>query len=262
MKYIKETVVIALLILTTGADMDALEFLGFSNSINWKEEVLLHDGQKIILERSQNYGGRHEIGQPPPIKEHTISFILPISNETITWTIEYGKELGRTNFNLLAVHVLNNTPYIVASPNLCLSYNKWDRPNPPYVFFKYEGKGWKRIPLEEFPIEFKTINVALDIRGRQVEELQKMGSVPAEKIKKLNAHTKIPEYQTILREPLDMKKMDCVKMIQSEDGAWLSIDWFTNQPTYEACLKFCDRKKVNPQKCPCDKIFNKNIKEK
>ena len=157
------------LVLTLGVSMNADAGLFGFDGDSWKEEVLLHDGGKIIVNRSQSYGGRHEIGQPSPIKEHTITFTLPGSNEIIAWTSEYSKDLGRTNFNLLAVHALNGTPYIVAAPNLCLSYNKWDRPNPPYVFFKYDGKAWQRIPLEAFPAEFTTINVALDILGREVK---------------------------------------------------------------------------------------------
>ncbi|MBI3569559.1 MAG: hypothetical protein HY082_00385 [Gammaproteobacteria bacterium] len=163
------------LVLTLGISMSAEAGLFGLGGTSWKEEVLLHDGQKIIVKRSQSYGGRHEIGQPQPIKEHTITFMLPGSNKSITWTSEYGEDLGRANFNLLAVHVLNGTPYIVASPNLCLSYNKWGRPNPPYVFFKYDGKVWQRIQLSEFPAEFKTVNVALDIRGLQVENLVSLG---------------------------------------------------------------------------------------
>ena len=135
------------LLLMMGANMSANAGLFGFGDTSWKEEVLLHDGSKIIVERSQSYGGRHEIGQPPPIKEHVISFTLPGSSKTVTWKSEYGEDLGRTNFNLLAVHVMNSTPYIVAEPNLCLSYNKWGRPNPPYVFFKYDGKAWQRIPL-------------------------------------------------------------------------------------------------------------------
>ena len=165
------------LVLTLGVSMNAYGFGGDS----WKEEVLLHDGSKMIVKRSQSYGGQHEIGQPPPIKEHTISFMLPSTKETITWTSEYGEDIGRTNFYLLAVHVLNGTPYIVASPYLCLSYNKWGRPNPPYVFFKYDGKAWQRIPIEEFPAEFTTINVALDILGREVKNLVSLGVVSSER---------------------------------------------------------------------------------
>src|SRR3990172_5716378 len=105
-------------VVTLGVSMSAdAGLFGFSDT-SWKEEVLLHDGGKIIVKRSQNYGGRHEIGQPLPIKEHTITFSLPGSSKTIKWVSEYGEDIGRTNFNLLAVHVLNDTPYIVASPNL------------------------------------------------------------------------------------------------------------------------------------------------
>ena len=194
------------LLLMMGVSMSANAGLFGFGGDSWKEEVLLHDGRKLIVKRSQNYGGRHEIGQSPPIKEHTISFALPNSNKTITWISEYGEDLGRTNFNLLAVHVLNGTPYIVTSPNLCLSYNKWGRPNPPYVFFRYDGKEWQRVSLEQFPSEFKIINVALDIRGREVKELDRMGFVSAEKIKELNAHSSIPEHQTILREALPKER--------------------------------------------------------
>jgi hypothetical protein len=174
---------------------------GFDGA-SWKEEVLLHDGNTLVVNRSQSYGGRHEIGQPPPIKEHTITFTLPGSNQIITWASKYDEDIGRTNFFLLAVHVLNGMPYVVTSPNSCLSYNKLGRPNPPYVFFKYDGKAWQRIPLKEFPAEFQAINVALDIMGREVHNLAKLGVVSSKKIAELNQHTTIPQYKTILRMPL------------------------------------------------------------
>lgn len=204
---------------------------------SWKEEVLLHDGSKIIVKRSQSYGGRREIGQPSPIKEHTISFTLPNSSKTITWTSEYGEDIGRTNFNLLAVHVLNGTPYIVASPNLCLSYNKWGRPNPPYVFFKYDGKAWQRVPLEEFPEEFNSVNVALDIMGREVENLVSLGLASSEKINNLNNHIKQPEYKTILREPLAKERINqmCMEMVPYK-GSWV-------MPNDPIARKFIDSQK-------------------
>lgn len=193
-------------LLMMGAGMNAEAGLFGFGGVSWKEEVLLHDGQKIIVERSQTYGGRSEPGQSGPIKEHTISFALPSTNKTITWTSEYGEDLGRTNFNLLAVHVLNGMPHIVASPNLCLSYNKWGRPNPPYVFFKYDGNAWQRISLEQFPAEFKTLNVATNVIGRDVETLVGLGLVSAEKIKEVN-RSSAPEFKTILREA--MPKEQC-----------------------------------------------------
>ncbi|UVT14203.1 MAG: hypothetical protein H8K04_10005 [Nitrospira sp.] len=189
---------------------------------SWQEEVLLHDGTKMVVTRSQTYGGRREVGQPPPIKEHTIAFTPPGLDKRITWTSEYGDELGRTNFYLLAVHVLSGTSYIVAEPNLCLSYNKWGRPNPPYVFFRYDGKSWQRISLEALPAEFQSINVALDILGREVENLVRLGIVSSEQIKELNRHVIRPEYKSILRETVKPgtagSSVNCEEMIHYKCG--------------------------------------------
>jgi len=67
MKYMKGTLGLLISILIVGISMDAFGFLGFGGT-NWKEEVLLHDGGKIIVERSVDRGGRHESGQKPPYK--------------------------------------------------------------------------------------------------------------------------------------------------------------------------------------------------
>jgi hypothetical protein len=205
------------LLLMMGATMSACA------STSWKEEVLLHDGSKIIVERSQTYGGRHEIGQPSPIKEHTITFAMPRTNKTITWVSEYGEDLGRTNFNLLAVHILNDTPYLVASPNLCLSYNKWGRPNPPYVFFKYDGSAWQRIQLSEFPIEFKTINVMISTYGYgDADRAVTSGFISAESVKKLNSDAKQEEFKAIVRTSIKHEGPEgCPEMIYYK-GGWIS----------------------------------------
>lgn len=175
---------------------------------SWKEEVLLHDGSKLIVERSQTYGGNHELGQTP-IKEQIISFALPNSNKRIAWKSEYTEDAGRSNFDLRAIHVLKGTTYIVAEPNLCLSYNKWGRPNPPYVIFKYVGNSWQRIKLEELPNEFTTYNVVQDTYYYKNNDehgawlLDKLGYITANKVKELNGN---PEFNVILREPIDAKR--------------------------------------------------------
>lgn len=176
---------------------------GFGD-VSWKEEVLLHDGRKIIVKRSQSYGGRREAGQDPPIKEHVVTFQLPGSDKSIKWISEFSQDVGRANFNLLALHVLNTTPYVVAIPNLCLAYSKWGHPNPPYVVFRYDGAAWQRIALTELPRPFTTINVIVDVRSEEDIERAavKLGYVPANTIKELNGSLTQPEYKDILREPL------------------------------------------------------------
>lgn len=201
------------------ADSNPVGLLGTS----WKEEVLLHDGRIVVVKRSLKYGGRHEIGQPEPIKEQTITFNLPDSKKTVSWTSEYSEDVGRANFKLLAVHVLNDIPYVAATPNLCLSYNKWGRPNPPYVFFKFNGKDWQRLSLEEFPIEFKTINVAIYLGGRAVDKMSDLGLVPVEHIQKSNRELQQPEYKAILRDPLE--KDTSGSIVTCEELIWYGCGW-------------------------------------
>jgi photosystem II stability/assembly factor-like uncharacterized protein len=169
---------------------------------SWKEEIELHDGSTMIIKRTQHYKGRHEIGQAVPVGEHTVSFTLPQTGKSYTWTSEYGEELGRTNFNLLAVHVLDNTPYIVVTPNGCFSYNKWGRPNPPYVIFKHDGSTWQRIPLSELPPMFTTINVLVSITDKDTRGISSMRTISAATIKARNSELSQPEYKTLLREPV------------------------------------------------------------
>lgn len=184
---------------------------------SWEEEVLLHDGTTILAKRRVSFKGSHAIDQRVPIGTSTISFKLPGTNKTISWTSEYAKDLGRTDFQILALHILNSTPYIVTSPNGCTSYNKWGRPNPPYIFFKYDSKQWQRIPLAEFPEVFKTINIHIDLGNRDLKMLTKNSPVSAKYInkknKKLRGH---PEYKNILREPKNMNA--CKVLVRTETG--------------------------------------------
>ena len=226
----------------------------------WNEEVVLHDGRKIVVNRSLSYGGRHEIGQSAPIKEQTIKFELPDSGKTVSWTSEYSDDIGRANFDLLAIHVLNDTPYIIAGPNLCLSYNKWGRPNPPYVIFRYEGQHWNRISLSELPSVFKNINVVINTKSH-AGKMMAVELVTQEMIQQFNSSLRQPEYQTILREPLAGKNQ-CVEHIHTEKHKWLSIDWFSDKPNHEECLKVCEREMVTPAQCPCDRLFKNSKKEK
>jgi hypothetical protein len=234
-------------------------FLGFGGT-SWKEEVLLHDGSKIIVKRSQSYGGRHEIGQSGTIKEHSITFMLPGSGKSISWTSEFGEDVGRAYFNLLALHVLNGRPYVVAEPNGYLSCNKWGRPNPRYVFFRYDRTAWQRIQLSEFPAEFKTINVIINTgREEEIEKLStKLGYVSSDDVIQINSSLMDNRYyRSILREPMANFDRDCPEMIRTGDG-WTGLGPFMGQPSLEACLQYCDREKVAKQSCPCKKLFGGN----
>jgi hypothetical protein len=209
------------MILTLGATMNAnAGWFGFGGD-SWNEEVLLHYGQKIIVKRSQSYGGMGEIGQGAPIKEYHLVFVLPNSGKSIEWKSEYSEDVGRANLHPLALHVLNGIPYVIAEPNLCLAYNKWGRPNPPYVIFKYGGKEWQRITIQELPIEFKTINLVNNTKSH-AEQLEKSSPVSAEAVQEFNRSLPQPEYKTILREALAKERINemCMEMIRYK-GYWI-----------------------------------------
>lgn len=226
-----------------------------ADSMTWKEEVVLHDGKKIIVERTDRLGGYSTIAsRERQTLDEIIRFTLPGSNKAITWKTDFRESSpGPNGLNLLVLDIVKDVPYIAAYPAGCITYNKWKRPNPPYIFFKYDGTEWRRIQLEEFPAELSQVNI---IVGRPSDELAKP-YYTAEDVKEINSPIKQPEYRSIVREPLKGRSglIGCEHMIPYGKGGWLGLDWFGDQPTYEACMKFCERKGVRKEDCPCETIF-------
>lgn len=190
---------------------------------NWQEEALQYDGSKLVVERSQSYGGRSEIGQGAPISEYRLAFTLPGSHQIIEWESGYSEDVGRANLHPLALHVLNGTPYVITEPNLCLAYNKWGRPNPPYVIFKYDGQAWRRIAIEELPTQFKGMNLVNDTKG-DAKRLVGASLVKPEEIKQFNRELKQPELKAILRSPLSKERVNqmCMVMVHYKCG-WFGV---------------------------------------
>ena len=178
---------------------------GLGGGDTWQEEVLLHDGQKLVIERSQTYGGRSEIGQDAPVATHTIRFVMPQGPQTITWNSPFDSDAGRASLRLLAVHVKDGIPYVVAEPNLCQSYNKWGRPNPPYVIFKWVTNAWQRIGIEAVPLEFTATNVSRYV-SRMWARDRNGQLITAEQIQTLNVSDQ-PQYRSILREPMGSEQI-------------------------------------------------------
>lgn len=168
---------------------------------SWQEEVLLHDGRKLVVERQAERGGRHEIGHNPSYTRQTLSFKHPASGRQIVWEDNATPDLGNSNFLPMALDIYQDTIYLVADPMGCAAAIKWGRPNPPYVVFKYAGNAWERIPLKELPSETQALNLIFSSPDTEIERLGKR-FVNAETIKRINSNYSQPEYKTILREPL------------------------------------------------------------
>lgn len=175
----------------------------FGHTMSWKEEVLLHDGQIIVAERFYNLGGYPTLeSRERAALDETVTFNLPGTNKKIIWKNDFlNSEPEPNSLNILLLDVIKGVPYIATYPAGCIAYNKWKRPNPPYILFKYEGDKWKRILLTEFPAELSKTNV---IVGRPPSDLLKP-SYKVVDVQDRNYYLQ-PEYKIIVREPLERER--------------------------------------------------------
>lgn len=202
---------------------------------DWKEEAQLHDGNKIIVDRSVERGVGLSFWKRSPIKEQRLSFMLPHSNLTITWEDHYSAEVGSANLLPMALEFQQGTPYLITTPLGCAAYNKWGRPNPPYVTFKLQDRQWRRILQEEMPEEFKLPNLVIYSPDDAAKESTD-GIVPAHKIRDLNASFGQSAYAALAREPLpkDLMRQMCTPMVYYKCG------WTSTRPDGSFDRKYLD----------------------
>jgi hypothetical protein len=185
------------LILMLGSTISAC-----SSSMRWKEEVTLHDGQIVIEERYVKLGGYLYLDSTERTSlDETATFILPKTKKRIVWTTDFrDSEPEPNSLNMIRFDVVNGIPYLATYPAGCIAYNKWGRPNPPQILFKYESEQWKRIAVDELPPELigTTANV---IVGTPASSLLK-SFYNVDDVNAKNYYVRTPEYKTILREPV------------------------------------------------------------
>lgn len=209
------------LMLALGVSMSAC-----SATMSWKEEALLHDGQIIVVERFYNLGGYPTLeSRERAALDETVTFTLPGTSKKIIWKTDFRDSVPEPNsLNLLLVDVVKGIPYIATYPAGCIAYNKWKRPNPPQILFKYENDQWKRISLAEFPVELTKANV---IVGRPATKLLKSFYTVSE-VSEENRDINTPEYRAILREPVkegaEGSSVNCEELIPFE-GGWAGPDY-------------------------------------
>jgi len=207
------------LILTLAISLNAQAGLFGFGGDSWQEEALQPDGTKLVVKRTVLRKGRFEIGQRPSIGEQSLSFTMPGTGRRITWEDTYSEDIGGGNFNPMLLGISQGKAYVLASPAGCLSYNKWGRPNPPYVIFRHEGSKWSRIALSELPGEFKLPNL---IVSSPDDEVEKSGTrfITAAMIGRLNGGDAPIQYKSILREVLPGAGASCEELIRYK-GHWI-----------------------------------------
>lgn len=228
---------------------------GIGHTMHWKEEVKLHDGQVIVVDRFYNLGGYPAIESHnrSPLDE-SLTFTLPDSSKVITWKTEFNNSPELNSLGPLLLDVVNGIPYLATSPAGCIAYNKWGRPNPPYVLFKYVNETWQRIPLEAFPPRLVQSNLMSRPDSSILKPYYTLEQVKGQ----MQGRNISPEARNILREAVPNAGGRCSEMIYDGNGGWIGIGWFRKQLSYEACLMQCDREKMLPRYCPCKTLFNES----
>ena len=76
--------------------------------------------------------------------------------------------------------------------------------------------------MQALLVEFKTVNVVLSIQKHQAQELSASGVTFAQTIADVNRRSEIPEFRSILREPLAKERVSekCMEMVYYK-GSWV-----------------------------------------
>lgn len=206
-------------LLMMGVSMSACAGLS-GHSKRWKEEVQLHDGRVIVVERSFNLGDYSAPGSlERPALDETLTFSLPGANKEIVWKTEFRNDVPEPNsLGPLLLDIVDGVPYLATSPAGCIAYNKWGRPNPPYILFKYINDEWKRIPLEEFPPKLVQKNLMSTPDSRLLKPYYTIEQAKAQR-----QGGNIADYaKTILREALPNERINqmCMEMVLYK-GYWI-----------------------------------------
>lgn len=201
------------LILMMGVSMSAC-------SKGWKEEVQLHDGRILLIERSFNLGGYPTLdARERRLLDETITFNLPESNQKVVWKTDFDDRLPEPNsLGPLLLDIVGGVPYLATSPAGCIAYNKWGRPNPPYILFKYANAAWQQIPLKEFPAELVQANLMNMPASSQLKPYYNVAAVKA----KLADGNRSEFAKTIMRavSPKAQISEMCMEMVLYK-GSWV-----------------------------------------
>lgn len=185
--------------LALAASLSACSSLpGVSGGATWQEEVVLHDGRTVVVERTQSLGGKPTIdSRERIIVDELWAIPFPGATKQLGWRTDYRQPPEGSSLMLLLIGFVDEVPYLAASPAGCLAYNHWGRPNPPYVFFKFVREDWQRIGIEAFPAQLSEANVVV---GRPDPE-NRSGLVRAATIRGENRLLE-PYHRQIIREAI------------------------------------------------------------
>lgn len=141
-----------------------------SEEVHWVEEVALHDGTLLDVQRSvalsySSSGDLSQSAQKWP-NHYSFSFFHPNTAQFIEWSGDYG-------FNPILLDFHNGTPYLVILQNsVYANLRQFGCTEIPYIFFRYEStkNRWEQISSIEFPSVISQANLTAFYDGGYIHE--------------------------------------------------------------------------------------------
>jgi hypothetical protein len=165
------------------------------STYRWKEEVQLHDGRVIVIERSVRTGEVPvEIGQPPGESDYTLRFETE-DGKAVTW------EAGKW-FDPMILDFFKGVPYVVATGRKGVAYERHGCPKPPYFVFRLNAGSWERIYYEELPKPVRLANLYSSPTRKDRFGAVRSGFVTAENVK--DSHLGLDSFYKEVREDMPM----------------------------------------------------------
>lgn len=137
---------------------------------HWKQEVMLHDGRTLWVDRTtvyRHYGELVQLSHPSPFADG-FSFWHPNKWSHITWPLN-------ENVRPLLLDFVGDIPYLVTEINGGKHYDMGCPPHP-YAFYKYEDGDWQRIDVRALPQQLQRTNMLPYLDSVRREEIRRTGN--------------------------------------------------------------------------------------
>ena len=184
-------------------------------TIRWKQEVLLHDGRVIVVDRVSKQIGRIFPENVIIEYEQTISFSHPDTSDRFSWELPEGTLAKLLDFE-------KGVPYFVLRPASVADYNEWGCPNPPFLVFRYEKNNWLPVNISKLPARFSLPNL-LD-SAHSSDKLTADSLVTVEEMHSYLKASMIAASKIISREKINPIGEGCFESILLKPGRQSEID--------------------------------------
>jgi hypothetical protein len=176
----------------------------------------MFDGTKAVVERQVILGNVldqeiQNIQRGPPIKGTTLRAPLPGGKWTSHW-----EAMG---LDPIAIGQVGGVWYLAGAPGLCMDYDTWGRPVPPYVFFKYAAQRWERITADEFPAAISKRNLTFPGSSNH-RAVVGTGFISAEQGSRLNPGVRSDYLNEIIRSRPVPAWEECREHLEGADRRW------------------------------------------